>query len=94
MVAMPRPSSENMLREVIIDVARLPEEDLPLVAEFVEKLKQRSVPATPRPNAVTLRAEVRRKAAALAGVPREQLAAQFLQLVDDLQAEAMCGERS
>jgi len=79
-------TSENMLREVIISVVRLPEEDLPLVAEFVGQLRQRHAP---HPNLVALRAEVQRKAALLAEVPREQLAAQFLQLVDELRDEAV-----
>lgn len=46
-----------------------------------------ATPETPL-DLAALRAEVQRKAAALAGVPREQLAAQFLQLVEDLRADA------
>jgi len=88
MAAQSKSVAEHMLREVIIDVANLPAEDLPLVAEFVEKLKQRP-PAAARPDLSALRGEVHRKAAALVAVPREQLARQFLQLVDDLRAEAV-----
>ncbi len=80
---------ETLLRQVVIAVASLPADDLPLVAEFVESLQQHRRAETPmRIKATALRAAARRRAEQLRDVPREHLAAQFAALVEDIRAEA------
>ena len=89
-----RPVSEHLLRQVVLDIARLPEEDLPLVAEFLRFLDQNRRPAdrgaiSQRPTAEQIRLEARRQAVVLRNLPREQLAAQFMKTLDDIRADAI-----
>ncbi len=84
--------SDSLLRQLIVDIAHLPEDDLPLVAEFFGKLRQMRWPEAGkprRPSVVAIRAEARRRAALLANVPREELVTQFIRLTDEIRAEAI-----
>jgi hypothetical protein len=74
---------------VIIELARLPEDDLPLVAEFVERLKQTRRSKMPNLAVAHIRAEARRRAAQLGDVPRQELAARFIKIIDEIRAEAV-----
>ncbi|MDW8325733.1 MAG: hypothetical protein RMK99_04120 [Anaerolineales bacterium] len=78
-----------LLRQLIIEVARLPDEDLPLVVEFIGKLAQRSqaAPGTVSREAIRhIRAEARRRAALMGEVPRAELVQRFLQAADEIRS--------
>ena len=81
------PTTETMLRQLLADVARLPNEDLPLVVEFVGKLAHKPRPV--RPSVAAIRAEAKRRAAQMGDVPRAELVARFLQVADEIRAEAI-----
>ena len=84
--------TETLLRQLMIDMARLPEDDLPLVAEFFQRLMQtrhHEAGKPPRASVAALRAEARRRAAQLGSVPREQLIDRFIQIMDEIRADAI-----
>ena len=80
----------NLVRQAVIEVATLPEEDLPLIVEFMSYLKQRRHAATGRKlSAAEIRAEARRRASTLKDVPRQDLVARFKELSESIRAQAM-----
>lgn len=80
----------NLVRQAVIEVASLPEEDLPLIVEFMSYLKQRRHAATERKlSATEVRAEARRRASALKDVPRQDLVARFKELSESIRAQAV-----
>jgi hypothetical protein len=64
--------SPNSVGQVVSELTRLPEEDLSLVVEFVECLKQRRATLTQRLILAEIRPEERRQATLLRNVPREE----------------------
>jgi hypothetical protein len=83
-------TDSSLIRQAVVQVASLPEEDLSLVIEFVDYLKQRhKSPAERRLAAAEMRAEARRRASALQGVPRHQLVARFKELTEAIRSEAV-----
>jgi len=83
-------STENsLIRQAVIDVASLPEEDLSLIVEFVSYLKQRRSTPGRKLSAAEMRAEARRRASALKDVPRHKLVARFEELTEAIRSEAM-----
>jgi hypothetical protein len=83
-------TDSGLIRQAVVQVASLSEEDLPLVIEFVGYLKQRrQSPAHPRISAAEIRAEARRRAGALKDVPRNRLVARFEELSEAIRSEAM-----
>jgi hypothetical protein len=71
------------------EVARLPDEDLPLVVEFIGKLAQRSEAALGPVSGEAIqriRAEARRRAALMGDVPRTELVQRFLQAADEIRS--------
>ena len=80
----------NLVRQAVIEVASLPEEDLPLIVEFMNYLKQRRRAATERKlSAAEIRGEARRRASALKDVPRQDLVARFKELSESIRAQAV-----
>lgn len=78
-----------LLRQLMTEVARLPDEDLPLVVEFIGKLAQRSEAASgpaSRGTIQRIRAEARRRAGLMGDVPRAELVQRFLQAADEIRS--------
>jgi hypothetical protein len=71
--------------QVAARLAELPPEDLPLVVDFLDYLKERR----PVSASARLRTEARRRARLLQDVPREQLAARFAELTEEIRREAI-----
>lgn len=79
--ASPSPIS---IGQVTNRLTELPPEDLRLVVDFLDYLEERR-PSRSR----ALRAEARRRAELLRDVPREQLAARFAELTEEIRREAI-----
>lgn len=76
--------------QVATRLTELPPEDLRLVVDFVEYLRERRPSASPKAvSAAELRAEARHRAALLRDVPREQLARRFAELTEEIRREAI-----
>jgi hypothetical protein len=81
---------KNLVRQAVIEVASLSEEDLALVIEFVDYLKQRRVaPLEGRLSATEIRLEARRRARELNNVPRQELVARFKELTERIRTQAI-----
>jgi hypothetical protein len=80
----------GMIGRVASELARLPEEDLPLVIEFVDYLKQqRQVAPRQRLSVAEMRAEARRRASLLCDVPRSEIVNRFRELAEEIRQEAI-----
>jgi len=71
--------SDRLLRRVLLAVARLPADDLPLVADFVESLTTRGDSTTRLPAEIL--ADARQRAEQLKDLPRAKLMEQFARAV-------------
>jgi len=90
MVSANIPTDESLVRRAVMDVASLPEEDLPLVIEFVDYLNRRRQTTTEKKlSTVEIRAQARRRASALKDVPRQELVARFNELTEAIRAQAI-----
>jgi hypothetical protein len=79
-----------VIGQLALKLSSLPEEDLQLVAEFVENLEERRPVAPVRSqSAAEIREEARRRARLLQDVPREQLIARFLEVGEQIRKEAI-----
>jgi hypothetical protein len=85
-----RSLAPQVIGQLALKLSSLPEEELQLVAEFVEWLEERRPvePARPR-SAAEIREEARRRARLLRDVPREQLIARFLEIGEQVRKEAI-----
>jgi hypothetical protein len=82
-------TTKATIGRVASELTQLSEEDLPLVVEFVEFLKQRKA-KTMRPlSPAKIRAQARRRAALLQNVPREEIVARFRELTEEIREEAI-----
>ena len=70
-------------------LAELPEEDWPLVVDFVEYLKRQRNTRQRKALAAQIRAEARERAKELESVPREQAAVRFAQLIEQIRQTAI-----
>ena len=85
-----RSSAPQVIGQLALKLSSLPEEDLQLVAEFVENLEERRPVAPVRSrSAAEIRDEARRRARLLRDVPREQLIARFLEVGEQIRKEAI-----
>jgi len=82
-------ATKATIGRVASELTQLPEEDLPLVVEFVEFLKQRKARPVQRLSLAEMRAEARRRAALLQDVPREEIMARFRELAEEIRQEAI-----
>ena len=83
---------DSLVGRAFLELAHLPEEDVPLVIEFMSALRQRwagSARAERGRVTAELVARARQQAAALQDVPREQLAARFVALTEDIRARVI-----
>ncbi len=83
-------ADRSVIRQAVVEVASLPEDDLPLVIEFLDYLKQqRQAAHIPQPSAADIRLEARRRAIALKDVPRSARVARFERVVESIRAQAI-----
>lgn len=80
--------AQAMIGRVAVELTELPEEDLPLVIEFVDYLKRRQQPHVGAALA-DIRVEARRRAQLLREVPNEDIVERFKELAEDIRQEAM-----
>jgi len=75
---------------IALKLSGLPEEDLQLVVELVSLLEERRPPQPSRsPAAAEIREQARKRARLLREVPREQLAARFAEIGEQIRQEAI-----
>ena len=87
-------NAHSMIGQVALELTRLPEEDLPLIIEFVDYLKQQHRTAPQRRLSVAeMRAEARRRASLLRKVPRTEIVARFRELAEGIRQEAIAQGR-
>ncbi len=82
-------TSQQLLERVSGELNTLPEEDLALVAAFVDYLKQRQVAPLPHRLAADLRVEAQQRAAELRAIPRADLVHRFQQVAEDVRQQAI-----
>lgn len=82
-------AAQVSIGQVATRLTELPPEDLRLVVDFVEYLKERRPSPPNAVSAAELRAEARRRASLLKDVPREQLATRFAELTEEIRREAI-----
>jgi len=76
--------AHEIIGRVVVEVTHLPQEDLPLVLDFVEHLKQRQETLRRKALVAEIQAAARRRAKELESVPREQIVARFDQLIEEI----------
>jgi len=87
-MSIPRSTADSLIGQVTRELATLPEEDLPLVVEFVEYLKhQRRAPPQPHWSVAKIRGEARRRAAQLGALPRTEIVSRFQELAEAIRQE-------
>ncbi len=79
----------TLIEQVTSELAQLPQEDLPLVIEFVEYLKERKETLRPRLSPAEIRAEARRQATLLRDVPRDEIVVRFQELAEEIRQEVI-----
>lgn len=83
-------TTEAMIGHVVLELTQLPEEDLPLVIEFVDYLKQQHLaPPSPPLSVAEIRAEARRRASLLSQIPRAELVTRFREVAEEIHQEAI-----
>ena len=89
---MQAPQTDSMLKQLISDILVLQNDELEIVSVLIEKIKASRPPVqskTRRPSVALMRAEAKRRAAALGNVPRAELTARLVKVVDEIRAEAI-----
>jgi hypothetical protein len=81
--------AHEIIGRVVVEVTHLPQEDLPLVLDFVEHLKQRQETLRRKALVAEVQAAARRRAKELESVPREQIVARFDQLIEEIRQTAI-----
>lgn len=83
-------ASPQVLGQLALKLSNLPEGDLQLVVELVDRLEENR-PAEPMRSlsAAEIREEARRRARLLRDVPREQLVARFVEVGEQIRQEAI-----
>ena len=82
--------SHPLEERVSHELAGLPQEDLPLVLEFLELLKKtRKRDSAATAKVAILRKEARRRAKGLEGLPRSEIASRFAKLAEEIRQAAV-----
>jgi len=81
---------EKLIGQVALELTSLPEEDIPLVVEFVDYLKyRRKRQSTPQRSVAAIREEAKVRAKLLDQVPREEIVRRFEELSEQIRQEAI-----
>ncbi len=75
--------------EAAAKLTTVAEEDLPLVVEFLDRLKQRPTSVPVRPTVTQIRELAKARARLLDDVPRDILMARFLELGEEIRQQAI-----
>jgi hypothetical protein len=82
--------TQDLLRQALIKVADLSDEDLPVVIEFLDYLKeQRQDRVEGRLTPADIRNLARRRSFELRDIPRQEIATRFKQLVEEIRTQAI-----
>ena len=76
---------QSLLRQAVVEVASLPDDDLAIVLDVVALLKQQKATGT----AADIRLSARQRAIALRSVPRNQLATQYREIGEKIRSQAI-----
>jgi dihydroxyacetone kinase len=82
-------SPAALVRRAVSEVVQLPDDQLVIVLEVIEQLKDASEEAGRRALAAQIRAHAHKRAADLRGSSREQIAAEFMTTVDRIRQAAI-----
>ena len=76
---------DELIGQVVLKLAQLPKEDLPLVIEFVNYLtSQRQIVPSSKLSVAEIRTEARRRANELTQIPRTEIVSQFQRLAEEI----------
>ncbi len=81
-------NADSLIGRVARELTYLPEEDLPLVVEFVEYLRRQRV-SQQKTSAAEIQAEAHRRALQMKDVPRTEVVARFQALAEMIRADAV-----
>lgn len=84
----PTQNADSLIGRVARELTYLPEEDLPLVVEFVEYLRRQRA-AQRKMSAVEIQVEAHRRALQMKDVSRAEVVARFQALTEAIRAEAI-----
>ncbi len=85
---MENATAPGLIGRVALELTKLPEQDLPLVVEFVDYLQRRQAAPQGVLSVAEMRAEARRRAGLLRQVPRHEIVARFRELTEEIRREA------
>lgn len=88
----PNPNAARWIERCAPRLAELPEEDWPLVLDFVEYLKRRRETLRQENRVAEIRIAARQRAKELEFVPREQIAVHFDQLVEEIRQSVIAND--
>ena len=76
---------DELIGQVVLKLAQLPKEDLPLVVEFVNYLtSQRQIVPSSKLSVAEIRTEARRRANEFTQIPRTEIVSQFQRLAEEI----------
>jgi len=76
---------DELIGQVVLKLAQLPKEDLPLVVEFINYLTNQRQTVPPNELSIAeIRAEARRRANELSQIPRTEIVSQFQRLAEEI----------
>jgi hypothetical protein len=82
--------TEQMIGRIVLELTRLPQEDLPLVIEFVTSLKERRPISRPHSRMITdIMTQAEEHTKTLAGIPHPELVARFQELTAEIRQTAI-----
>jgi hypothetical protein len=85
-----KPATPQVIGQLALKLTSLPEEELQLVVEFVNRLEEKQPLNSARDfSAAEIIEEARRRARLLRDVPREQLVARFMEVGEEIRQEAI-----
>lgn len=82
-------SPQDLVREAVIEVAQLPDQDLRLVVQFVRELKQRPTVPVVGSSVAAIRAEAKRLAAEMGDMPRAEAMTEFRATIERIRRQAI-----
>jgi hypothetical protein len=82
------PNADSLIGRVARELTYLPEEDLPLVVEFVEYLRRQRA-SQQKMSAAEIQAEAHRRALQMKQVPRAEVVARFQALTEAIRADVI-----
>ena len=84
----------ELVRNVVIEVAQLPDQDLLLVRQFVHEIKDRRKTSVPRPTVAEVGAEAKRLAAEMSLMSRAEVMEHFRATTERIRSQAIAEGRA